>query len=343
MKNYFEKLINKIMEFLKKFPSSIKTIKNILEKLFGKNEERIEQKEKREEENKESKETRKPPFKDIVIPPKKDDVKKEEEINENKDNKTEEIKVVDKNVEKDDKNKKIEKINEEPEEKNKNDEKVETVPVIEDEEDEAEPTVTGIGINITTPEEKILFDDIEKNDEIFEKIFDGIEKMKKNLSLPDDDRKIFETLISALDKNLKKYAEKLEEEIADDDIDEDEYSENVTYKFMGILENEYRRIIDNLSKKYEYTKDEAYKKGLEVVEKFVLDLGFEKGEYTTNDNIENIIEEFEVVKINGNSPAEDKKIKNIDFQPYSILYKEDDETKKVCIKGRLVMFEFKGE
>ena len=79
---------------------------------------------------------------------------------------------------------------------------------------------------------KILFEDIDKNEEVFSRIFQELEKVKNSLSLPEMDQKIFMKRIENLEKELKKYRTKLEKEIEDEDIEEDEYSETVSNKFI---------------------------------------------------------------------------------------------------------------
>lgn len=205
----------------------------------------------------------------------------------------------------------------------------------------------GLGIPITIEKRKessILFDDIDNNSEIFARILLGIDNMKKNLLLPEEDQVIYLKLIGNLEKDFVKLKDKIDKKIGKEDIDEDDYSEVVTNEFIKVLKDGYRRLIDNITAKINYSSDQKYVETYHLFEQFVFDLGMTKGLYKEEMNIDNIIDYFDVVPVTTTNKDENKKIKSIDFQPYFISYQNDDGDKEeMYIYGRLVFYQYKGE
>uniref|UniRef100_UPI0025FAC5A3 hypothetical protein n=1 Tax=uncultured Fusobacterium sp. TaxID=159267 RepID=UPI0025FAC5A3 len=105
---------------------------------------------------------------------------------------------------------------------------------------------------------KYLFDDIEKNEEVFQKIFKEVEILKNNLSLPEQDQKIFLKRIDNLEKELRKFKLKIDEEIEESDIDEDNYSDELVNRFISLLNENYKIVIENILKNIEYKKEKCY-------------------------------------------------------------------------------------
>lgn len=191
---------------------------------------------------------------------------------------------------------------------------------------------------------KILFEDIDKNEEVFSRIFQELEKVKNSLSLPEMDQKIFMKRIENLEKELKKYKTKLEKEIKEEDIEEDEYSESVSNVFIEILSKNYKIVIENILKNIEYKRDKCYKDAFQIFESFLLNLDFRKGDYQIK-NIKNIrnndTDYFKVIDIRTEKETEDGNVKEITWQPYILNYKDKDgEEKEVYILGQLIFYRY---
>lgn len=190
---------------------------------------------------------------------------------------------------------------------------------------------------------KILFEDIEKNEEIFNRIFKELEKVKNSLSLPEMDQKIFMKRIENLEKELKKYKTRLEKEIEEEDIEEDEYSETVSNKFIKILNENYKIVIENIIKNIEYKKDKCYEDAFQIFEEFLLNLDFRKGNYQIkNIDINNReIDYFRIINIETKNELEDNKVKEITWQPYILNYKDNyGDEKEAYIPGQLIFYRY---
>lgn len=208
-----------------------------------------------------------------------------------------------------------------------------------------------IGIAIKSPlknekkeikEEKIfLFKDIDENDEVFNRIFKETEIVKANLSLPEQDKNINLIKLNQFENKIKKLKDKINKNIENDDIDEDEYSAEVTYKFIDILDSEYTPILKNLALK----DDESFKKAYELVENFLIKIGFRKYVIDTDkldDNNKDIIESFKINTVTVKDINENNKIRKILMYPYYIYLKEDDEDVKHYLLGELILGKYKG-
>lgn len=188
---------------------------------------------------------------------------------------------------------------------------------------------------------KILFEDIDKNEEVFSRIFQELEKVKNSLSLPEMDQKIFMKRIENLEKELKKYKTKLEKEIEEEDIEEDEYSESVSNVFIEILSKNYKIVIENILKNIEYKRDKCYKDAFQIFESFLLNLDFRKGDYQIKNIRNNDTDYFKVIDIRTEKETEDGNIKEITWQPYILNYKDKDgEEKEVYIPGQLIFYRY---
>lgn len=189
---------------------------------------------------------------------------------------------------------------------------------------------------------KYLFDDIEKNEEVFQKIFKEVEILKNNLSLPEQDQKIFLKRIDNLEKELRKFKLKIDEEIEESDIDEDNYSDELVNRFISLLNENYKIVIENILKNIEYKKEKCYVEAFENFEKFLLNLDFEKGDF----EIRNIdfnnkdIYYFTPINIETKNEYEDGKVKKITWQPYIMYYNSYNEEKKAYIPGQIILYRY---
>ena len=190
---------------------------------------------------------------------------------------------------------------------------------------------------------EVLFENIEKNEEIFDKIFNELEKIKNNLSLPELDQKIFLKRINDLEKELKKYKKNLDIEIEDEDIEEDEYSETVSNKFIKILNENYKIVIENILKNIEYKKEQCYRDAFKVFENFLFSLEFRKGNYQIQyiDINNKELEYFNNILIETSNEQEDRKVKEITWQPYILKYKDSSgDEKEMYIPGQLIYYRY---
>ena len=190
---------------------------------------------------------------------------------------------------------------------------------------------------------KYLFEDIEKNEENFNKIFEGIEKIRDTLSLPEKDLEIYLKKIASLEKEIIKLKNKTQKEIDDEDIEEDEYSEILTNKFVNLLAENYKTILQTTLNNIVYKKDKCFEEAFEIFEKFLLELGFEKKNIfleTISIEEKNIVY-FDIIDIETKNELEDNKVKEITLQPYFLDFKGSDEDSKVYIPGQLIYYKYR--
>lgn len=190
---------------------------------------------------------------------------------------------------------------------------------------------------------KYLFEDIEKNEENFNKIFEGIEKIRDTLSLPEKDLEIYLKKIASLEKEIIKLKNKTQKEIDDEDIEEDEYSEILTNKFVNLLAENYKNILQTTLNNIAYKKDKCFEKAFEIFENFLLELGFEKKNILlkTISVGEKNIDYFDIIDIETKNELEDNKVKEITLQPYFLDFKDSDEDSEVYIPGQLIYYKYR--
>ena len=201
---------------------------------------------------------------------------------------------------------------------------------------------SGITIN-EIKERKYLFTSINDNEKSFKEIFKEIEKIKENLFLPEKDQRIYLKRIDELDRDIKKLKRDVEERIEDEDIEEEEYNFEVSDAFIKVLESDYVRIIETSLKNIEYKKLDCYKKAFKVFEEFLLNLGFEKGNFLikkVRSEDKNMVY-FENIEIKTKNKLEGETVKEIVWQPYLMYYKNaEGKEEEKYIKGRLIFWRY---
>ncbi len=184
-------------------------------------------------------------------------------------------------------------------------------------------------------EEVFLFDKIETYDKIHNLFIEGLKPIKKFLK----DESKSESYLKQMEQ-YKKSLEKIKEKINLKKIDEEEYSEEVTKKYLDIVERDYIKILISVTRGRKIKNEKFYVKFEDLLENYLKSLHIEKlnakiveGKKMTNDdyNYGNIVGVSYTEKENL-----DKTIKEIENTPYKIkFYDEDEEVQEYIIKSRI--------
>ena len=196
----------------------------------------------------------------------------------------------------------------------------------------------------------ILFDDIENHDEIFNRILKELATVKANLKLnKQEDQVIFTDILNTVERKINKIKKEIDKNIEKENIYDDEYSQTATIKLIGILNSEYKKLINVTINKIENNQEDnkTLNTVLDLLENFLFDLGFVKKNYDANTIdifSDSVPREFDILPISTNNPTEDNKVSKIEELPYLIKYIDDTEEETIgVLKGTLFLMKYKGE
>ncbi|MGL5963239.1 MAG: hypothetical protein ACRCZR_02180 [Cetobacterium sp.] len=190
--------------------------------------------------------------------------------------------------------------------------------------------------NLEIVKPQILFRDKKVYDEDYKKIYNGAEEIKQHIeSLKHEDKTIFAKMISQYQDMLNRIHAKINL----DHIDEDEYSEVVTYKYMEIIERDLLKILQSAIRGRTTKKNNFYievenkiKESLAKVGIIKKEIECEKGKKVSDEAYKHM----NLQKVRAESEVLHETIKSIDLDPYAVIFlDEDGEEKEYITKGKI--------
>ncbi|MGL6066380.1 MAG: hypothetical protein ACRC0R_04810 [Cetobacterium sp.] len=186
----------------------------------------------------------------------------------------------------------------------------------------------------------ILFDKKENHEKIYFKFIDNLKVVEQFLKKSQDSEA---ELYSKLIDQYKESLERVNKKINFLKIEENEYSEELTYKFIYVIERDFLRILTSIIKGEKLKNRDFYKVFKNKLEEYIENLGFYKREDLdiTEGKVlnENVYTYMELFRVSTEDKNLDKKIKEIELDPYFIkFYDEDGEEKEYATKGKLSVY-----
>lgn len=183
---------------------------------------------------------------------------------------------------------------------------------------------------------KILFRDKKGYDESYKKIYNGAEEIKQYIeSLSHEDKTIFSKMISQYQNMLNRIYTKIDL----DDIDEDEYSEVMTYKYMEIIERDLLKILQSAIRGRTTKKNNFYIEVENKIKEYLVKAGIARKEIKCEEGKKVSDEAYKYMnlqKVRAENEALHGTIKSIDLDPYAVLFlNEDGEEKEYVTKGKI--------
>ena len=216
-----------------------------------------------------------------------------------------------------------------------------------DKEKEHIKVEVGPVINTETPSLKpevhnILFKDIDDFENVIDGFINQADYINENLNIDEEDKEIYLEYINRVKKQLIKFKNSTLKKIQNEDIDEDDYSEIVTYKFIKLLEDDYRQLLQTSISNFDHNKNKKYQDAIKVIESLVLNNGFEKYEITEKFLSPNLAMSNTIITLDAKNKENDNLISEVLTNPYFVYLIEDDEEKKVYLKGKIIVQKYKG-
>ncbi|MGL6066381.1 MAG: hypothetical protein ACRC0R_04815 [Cetobacterium sp.] len=214
-------------------------------------------------------------------------------------------------------------------------------------EEETKNNKSNISVEeIVVLENKILlFDKKENHEKVYFKFIDNLKVVEQFLKKSQDlEAELYYKLIDQYKESL----ERVNKKINFLKIEENEYSEELTYKFSYVIERDFLRILTSIIKGEKLKNRDFYKIFKNKLEEYIENLGFYKREDLdiTEGKVlnENVYTYMELFRVSTEDKNLDKKIKEIELDPYFIkFYDEDGEEKEYATKGKLSVYILKEE
>lgn len=190
--------------------------------------------------------------------------------------------------------------------------------------------------NLEILKPKILFRDKKGYDEGYKKIYNGAEEIKQHIeSLNHEDKTIFAKMISQYQNMLNRIHTKIDL----DDIDEDEYSEVMTYKYMEIIERDLLKILQSAIRGRTTKKNNFYIEVENKIKEYLAKSGITRKEIECEEGKKVSDEAYKYMnlqKVSTENEAFHGTIKSVDLNPYAVIFlDEDGEEKEYVTKGKI--------
>ncbi|MGL6024982.1 MAG: hypothetical protein ACRC0F_10245, partial [Cetobacterium sp.] len=187
--------------------------------------------------------------------------------------------------------------------------------------------------------EKMMFEKKENFDNECEIIIDNLEEVEIFLTESEEiEAEMYIKILLQYKNSIKRQIDKIKIST----IDEDEYSEDLTYKICNIIERDFIRLLQSALKGEKIKKTLFYKQLREKFENYLYSLNFYKKELKIEENqdlTEDCYTYMNLSKVSTEDKQLNKKIKEIELMPYFLKFKNEDEAvEEYVTKGKAIVY-----